>query len=280
LKKVVFSGNRIQTLSEEIKQLKLLEHLDLSSNELNILPVELCECNNLTELFLNDNSLLRLPEGIGYLPKLSKLDISTNRLSSIPFSIGYCDSLTILNANENPIIDPPMEEFSKGINSIRWYCRNRFLIVKQGMPPEMKFHSIGIMNQVTLLKPEFNEIIFQIIQSSEKDGLINLQLMGLKTIPKQLLKLKELRRLKFDFNDQLSLGNTFPIEFSTLTALSLKSCKLSNLPTNLFIFDFLTILILEGNNLEYVPEEITEIITLQTLGRITFIFKLKKFILD
>ena len=70
-------------IPEKIGNLKQLEYLDVSSNEIRILPVSLCDCLALKQLKLNDNHLLRLPELLGELKKLEKLDISVNRLKQV-----------------------------------------------------------------------------------------------------------------------------------------------------------------------------------------------------
>ena len=274
LKKLAFRSNKLTVLSANVNCFKYLNVLDLSSNELQVLPDELCECLSLAELNLNDNSLLRLPEALGYLPNLNRLDISTNRLSTIPFSLGHCASLAFLNASENPMRDPPLDEFSKGLESVKWYCRNRLQIVKEGMPPEMRYHSIGILQQVTVLKQEFDKIISQMISAVGKNGLLNLQLMGLNKIPGQVIRMTNLKQLKLDFNDKLYLERGFPEELSHLTLLSLRACKMPSLPENMSIFTKLTTLNLEDNRLERLPEEIVDIRTLTVLGINMFVIYL------
>ena len=39
---------------------------------------------------------------------------------------GHCASLSFLNASENPLTDPPIDELSKGLESIKWYTYIHF----------------------------------------------------------------------------------------------------------------------------------------------------------
>lgn len=266
LRKVSLFKNRLHALPEDLGLLVRLEHLDLGSNELKVLPPSICDCVALRELLLSDNHLLRLPERLGALPNLTKLDVAVNRLQSVPFSLGSCASLSILIASENPLVDPPIEEFGKGLDSLKWYLRNRQMIEARGMPPAMDFHAVGICSQVTVLQPEFAGIVRQMIRASQKDGLLNLQLLGLHDIPPDVLRLKDLKRLKLDFNDQLSFRHGFPPSLKHLLTLSLRCCKMPFLPDNISMFVNISTLGLEENRLESLPAGIVELTTLTKLG--------------
>jgi hypothetical protein len=153
------------------------------------------------------------------------------------------------------------------MDHVRWYLRNRFLIEKQGMPPEMQFQTLGAMDEVTLLKPEFSDIIAQMIRATKPDGVLNLQLLGLKEIPREVLKMKHLKRLKLDFNPNLKfMKDKLPKELSSLVTLSFQGCNMPTLPDNIWMYDRLTSLNLIGNHLESLPEGISELASLTHLG--------------
>ena len=266
LVRVAFTKNRLKELPENIGNLKMLEYLELSSNELKLIPVSICACTNLKDLLLDDNHLIRLPEDIGFLPNLERLNLTANRLKKVSFSLGYCKTLKLIRVAENPLEDPPIEEFDKSIVHILWYLRNRFLIDKHGMPPMMQYHTIGINNEVTILQQELHETVEQKIEGSQKDGILNLQLLGLKEIPKLVLKMPKLNRLKLDFNDRLHILE-FPIEFKNIDGISFKSCKMPSIPENIYIFERLSSLNLEDNKLEILPIGIVEIYSLTNLSK-------------
>jgi Leucine-rich repeat (LRR) protein len=239
---------------------------DLHNNELKLLPPSLCECKELTELIIFGNRLLRLPTLLGTLPKLSKIDAAANCLTQIPFSLGYSNSLVDLNVSENPLTDPPLEEVVKGNESLKWYLRNRLLIEQRGMPPVMEFHDMGIMHEITILQPEIKEKIRYILEASKETGLVNLQLMGLTDIPRQLFKCTHIKKLQLDYNNHLELHSGFAPELQSLKYLSIKSCRIPTLPENVKNLKRLIHLNLEENLLESLPPTMSTLRSLQFLG--------------
>jgi leucine-rich repeat protein SHOC2 len=276
LTKLSLIRNRIVELPEEFGNLKSLQYLELSNNELKLLPVSLCECKELLELLLEDNHLLRLPENLGFLPKLTKLDISHNHLKAVPFSLGYCRTLKTLFANENPLEDPSSSEFEKSVLNIEhilWYLRNKYLIEKHGKPPLMEFHTISVNNEIIILEQELQETIQTRVNSSVREGFLNLQLLGLKEIPPAIFKAPHLRKLKLDFNPELAFPEGFPKELKKIHSLSIRGCKLKALPENIYLFEKLNHLNLEENQLENLPEAVAELLSLTNLSKkTTFLF--------
>lgn len=272
IKKVILSNNKINALPENIGALKTLECFDVSSNELKILPVSLCDCEAMVDLRLNDNHLLRLPDNLGYLKNLEKLNISVNRMKQVPFTLGFCHTLTFINVSENPLIDPPFDEFTKGIDHIRWYCRNRFHIEGRGMPPEMQFQTMGAMDEVTILKPEFHDIIAQMVKITKPNDVLNLQLLGLREIPREVIKMKsKLKKLKLDFNPHLTFfKDQLPKELNKLVSLSFQGCQLPYIPDNIWMYDKLVTLNLVGNQLESLPDGTSCLTNLTHLGTIVY----------
>jgi hypothetical protein len=57
--------------------------------------------------------------------------------------------------------------------------------------------------------------------------------MGLKTIPNEVVKQVNLLRLRLDFNDEINImGEGIPKELKGLRFLSMRACKIKQLPTN------------------------------------------------
>lgn len=154
LKTLNVNENHIQTLPDDIGDLTSLSTLELSRNELQLVPVSLLQCTLLTTLCLHSNALEVLPDSIGTLPLLTKLDISGNRIRYLPFSIGFSHSLKELILFGNPLEQPPVEEALKNLTHVMWYMRSMSHIAERGKPPSMKYHSIGLAEERTLLKPE------------------------------------------------------------------------------------------------------------------------------
>lgn len=86
-----------------------LTYLDLSSEALEEVPVEIGKLKDLRILYLNDNKLNTLPEEIGDLEKLEVLSLSGNNLSMLPGSLGKLSRLEQLVLTANRLISLPKE---------------------------------------------------------------------------------------------------------------------------------------------------------------------------
>ncbi len=96
------------------------------------------------------------------------------------------------------------------------------------------------------------KVVSRIQKWIEKGNLheeLDLSSLELELVPKEIFKLKELRRLKLDHNPL----KTLPREFSKLTNLvhlSLNSSQFSELPQVIFELERLDVLFLQDNNLK------------------------------
>ena len=95
-KQIFLILNNDDLLKLEILKLFLtnLTNLNLSSNELTVLPDSIKYLTELTNLNLSYNKLTVLPDNIGYLTKLTNLILSSNSLTVLPDSIKKLIKLT------------------------------------------------------------------------------------------------------------------------------------------------------------------------------------------
>lgn len=259
LKKLIMNKNKLHDISDNIYKLKRLEILNVNYNEIKFFPPKLCEMPCLQELLVVCNHLVRLPDMLGTMPSLRKIDATANRLTQIPYSLGYSKSLTDILIHENPLTDTPLEEVLKGIDSLKWYLRNKLQISNQGMPPVMEFHQLGLGSEVNIIKPELKERIRSSIAIAEKSGMLSFQLMNIEDIPREVYKLKKLKRLQLDLNTNLRLKDGLPTELSYLKILSFKSCRMAKLPENIDNLKRLVQLNCEVNLFETLPNSITKL---------------------
>lgn len=86
----------IHYLSPAIAQLNQLELLDLSCNDLESLPEEIGNVRSLTHLLLDNNLLSSLPSSITKLTNLKSLNISFNKIEVLPIELLHFRGLEII----------------------------------------------------------------------------------------------------------------------------------------------------------------------------------------
>ncbi len=100
-------NNKLQAIEGAIFTLKQLKLIDLSRNQIALLPESLGECTSLVEFLLVGNKLQGLPLSIGQLSKLEVLDLSANSIGVLPPSFGNLVALKRLNLSANQLRDVP-----------------------------------------------------------------------------------------------------------------------------------------------------------------------------
>lgn len=112
------SGNRLSWLPHELFQLNGVQILNVSSNQITELPdlqqeynpdkeVYEWSCQNLTKLNISRNQLTILPLFIFHIPNLNHLDVSYNQLNSLSFDLWHAPKLYHMNVSHNRLKDIP-----------------------------------------------------------------------------------------------------------------------------------------------------------------------------
>ncbi|KAJ2377779.1 hypothetical protein IW150_001185 [Coemansia sp. RSA 2607] len=103
LQSLDISGNQIVVLPEEISHLQSLRELNASRNALIGLPITIGSLRNLEVLDLSENYIIALDASMSRLENLRMLNISDNRLVTLPSYLGLlARSLRILLVDGNP----------------------------------------------------------------------------------------------------------------------------------------------------------------------------------
>ena len=103
------SSNKLESIPIEVFQLSTLINLNLSKNQLVALPSNfdaqspIYTCNSLKKLNLSQNCLTTLPEDLFYAigNSLEELDARSNFIESLPPSLWICTKLASLNLSKN-----------------------------------------------------------------------------------------------------------------------------------------------------------------------------------
>jgi Leucine-rich repeat (LRR) protein len=77
--------------------------LNLSHNNISLLPDSISLLTRLSYLFLENNVLCLLPYSIGHLTGMKELNLQDNFLTILPSSLGLCTQLSSLNLYGNPL---------------------------------------------------------------------------------------------------------------------------------------------------------------------------------
>lgn len=264
LETILANNNRMHELPANIGNLKNLKVLSVKSNELDGLPNSICECEAIQTINVYDNHIRRLPMDLGNCKNLEVLNVKGNILKVLSYSLGYCPLLKELNAHDNPLEDPPFEQVIKGLESLMWYLRQRFLIDSKGLPTAMTYQSFGVGEEVIEIYPEFKERILEAIARCKITSELNLQLLGIKHIPREIYKLQNLKELRLNQNQNLVLKE-FSSELKTLKLLSLRTCRIILLPSNISLLTKLSTLDCQDNIMKMLPIQITRLRKLKRL---------------
>ncbi|KAF3436932.1 hypothetical protein FNV43_RR19685 [Rhamnella rubrinervis] len=155
LKILNVSGNKLNALPESICRCRSLVELDVSFNSLTYLPTNIgyelvnleklsiqlnkirslptsvCEMRSLRYLDAHFNELRGLPVAIGKdiydLINLKELDLSNNQIHALPNTFGRLDNLTKLNLEQNPLVIPPPEIVTEGVEAVKLFMAKRWL---------------------------------------------------------------------------------------------------------------------------------------------------------
>lgn len=258
LQRLNIERNRIGALPHSFSRLQKLKKLFCHENALHALPNGLTACASLEELSLQDNLIEKLPE-LGLLARLTKLFVTHNCIKMLPSSLGFSTTLKELHVHENPLDDPPYEETEKGLAHLQWLLRQRQHVQDRGMPPAMQYRAMGVGEEVNMIYPEYLTTLTRLIEAGKELSTLNLQLMGLRGIPQEILGMSTLKELRLDVNMNLGQSLNFTDQLSGLRALSLRACNLTVLPNSITILRKLKVLVLQQNLLPYLPENFAKL---------------------
>lgn len=183
-----------------------------------------------------------IEEAIANADSVIELWISSDA-DSIPSAISACKNLeSIRFSTLNPAFD--IEEALLNISKLPNLKEVHFWYFKETIPPSNLKHLNQVQHIEFYSSPSLKlDLYFEKMESLSNLDMLTLRGMNLKSIPIEIVKMKNLKYLNLDNNDQLNL----PELFNTLAKLKIKELNLSSAKFNV------------------IPEEITQLKHLKVL---------------
>ncbi|GLD92906.1 hypothetical protein PINS_up001485 [Pythium insidiosum] len=237
LVKVDLSYNEIAVLPEEIHQLPELTSFKMRHNKLHSLPNGFFELSALTALDLSNNELEgTLPDAFGKLVSLRELGLERNKLTSLPEAICQLQWLEILRLDENVLENLP----------------NNFGHLE-------RLHTLSAnSNRLSSLPPSFSRLANIVTLDLKKNALVSLgdALHGLSRL--LILDLRENKLQEFPI---------LPESSCPLDQLLLGYNQITNVDTESIsrVASSLTVLDLRDNKLQQISGQIVRLYRLKTL---------------
>lgn len=154
--------NRLKSIPDSLFELPL-KYLNLSYNELELIPDAISNMTELESLTLAANRLTKLPGSIGNLSQLDTLSLDYNKLDSLPTEILNIQNLQYLSVTSNRFKSLPdgLETFSKSIKTFKIDGKHRPLFMDwayQHSEQPTQFELSELELYLDDLAPEYSEI--------------------------------------------------------------------------------------------------------------------------
>lgn len=263
-----------------------LKGLDISHNELVVLPNDICRLQALEDLDINYNNLEKLPDGICRLINLKYLNLECNRLNELPEAIGLLQNLEILNVggkgsaeglrrsdlnleeNEEDH-DNKLKKLPNSIFQLRKLIEldvsyNQLEEISNELIQLISLESLGIDGNIFKIFPNVVCCLYQLIS-------LDVSHNDIKRLPDEIERLTQLRFLKathnpFDDEDWIPAGIGQLYALETLDLEGDKGCRSGiRLPDEIGNLNALKYLNVSDNGLVELPASIGNLRSLETL---------------
>lgn len=107
LKRLNLSHDQMFVVPSDLGQLKSLIVLNLSNNKITSLPAEMSGLTNLSALDVSFNQITTLPESFSALANLKQLNLNNNKLAALPAVVAQMSGLVELDLNSNQLTKLP-----------------------------------------------------------------------------------------------------------------------------------------------------------------------------
>lgn len=249
--KLELNAFMITVLPKEVLELTNLTELNMSSNSLRVVVAEIEELQALRLLDFSYNRIKLLPANIGKLRKLEVLDLQSNKLKHLPAVLCTMGALHTVHTVGNKELMIPREVQNAGTRTLKLFLRGVYAGSNDAVV-DWSMLSKGEAGDAKLR--DVPEILFQMNWVTD----VNLDHNGIHTLPKEFGQLRSLTKLSLRDNHL----DKVPKEMRKCKALEkvlLDKNKLDKLPMFVYASLSLKILSLSHNLLESdcIPEDMT-----------------------
>lgn len=219
--------------------------IDLASENIDKIPLELFKFKNLENLSLKNNNIKEIPLQLFELCNLKELNLSDNQITKIPEAIKSLNNLEELYLDVNPLENIPKLPLSLRVLSLNQTCQ------KEIHPNIYELKNLEKLNLVNY-------------SDNPKEHLFN----TINNIPSDIKKLKKLETFDLSFNKNLNQNINvifqYLSELKQLDTLMLNGIGMTSFPP--VLLDNLSILYLDENNLSKFPTELFKMPKLNMLS--------------
>jgi hypothetical protein len=210
-------GIGLTKLPEEVGyKLRSLKILNLSNNELIMIPESILQLTNLKELHLTHNKLKKLPERIGLMGSLCRLELANNHLEKLPVTLAGLTKIDRLDVESNSLkLLPENLDAMKNCKTLN-FNHNKLSRLPR---------CLGRMPNLITLSASWNQITY---------------------IPEELCASKTLKHIRLNLNCISLIPEKIGI-MTQLYELSLDSNRLSGFPMSFYLLVKLKVLRVESN---------------------------------
>jgi internalin A len=248
----------LQKVPIDILQLDNLQWLDLSLNRLTTWPVEMAQLQSLQLLSLADNQLTKWPVEMAQLQSLQLLNLSYNQLTTWPVQMTQLQNLQNLSLSGNQLITTWPVEMAQ-LQSLQglFLAGNQLTVwpVEMAQLQNLREFSLG-SNQLTAWPVEMAQL--------QKLQKLDLRTNQLTVWPKEMAQLKNLQQLYLSEN-QLTAWPKEMAQLKNLQQLYLSDNQLTAWPMEMAQLQNLQQLYLNNNQLTTWPMEMAQLQSLQQL---------------
>lgn len=245
--------------------------IDLSNNQINVLPLELLQTNpDVFLVRLQNNKLAGFPKDFFPMEnQIKSLDFSINQISRLPESLLNCSKLVELLIGNNKIDDCPSLFPLQNLEILQM---NNNLLMKS--PVFSGLIRLKILNLCSNKIKSLEDSCFQGLNSLEQllirsNGVMSIDRTFFNNTPKLIIiDLSENQLDSFEFAKEMPYLDTLLLAFNriqilkglnycgNLTVLDLKNNKLTNLESNIKDLQKLKTLDLSNNDLKDLPNDL------------------------